>query len=114
MSSQVHSSPGRFSSGYETYLASQEDTRTGIYRERATALLTLLWIALCIGAGGGLAWLMTPWLNSLAPIMNAQFGPSPQVYRDISRASGLSAYGLLWFSMLLGLLMSGRLSRIWP
>jgi len=114
MSSQVHSSPGRFSAGYETYLASQEDTRTGIYRERATALLTLLWIALCIGAGGGLAWLMTPWLNSLAPIMNAQFGPSPQVYRDISRASGLSAYGLLWFSMLLGLLMSGRLSRIWP
>jgi predicted ferric reductase len=114
MSSQTHSRPGYFSAGYESYLASQEDSRTELYRDRASALLALLWTALCIGAGAGLAWLLTPWLNSLAPIMAAQFGPSPQVYRDISRASGLAAYGLLWLSMLLGLLMSGRLSRIWP
>jgi predicted ferric reductase len=114
MSSQTRNGPGYFSAGYDSYLASEEDSRTHVYRERASALVALLWTALCIGAGGGLAWLLTPWLNSLAPIMAAQFGPSPQVYRDISRASGLAAYGLLWLSMLLGLLMSGRLSRIWP
>lgn len=68
----------------------------------------------CAFAGGSLAWLLTPWLHTLGPIVDRQFGSAPEVFRDMSRASGIAAYGLLWLSMAFGLLISGRMSRVWP
>ncbi|HST03483.1 MAG TPA: ferric reductase-like transmembrane domain-containing protein [Chloroflexia bacterium] len=76
--------------------------------------LILLAELLCIVVGGGLAWLLTPWLQTLAPLIDRQFGAVPEVFRDVSRASGLAAYGLLWVSMVFGVLISGRMSRVWP
>ena len=76
--------------------------------------LILLAEFLCIVVGGGLAWLLTPWLQTLAPLIDRQFGAVPEVFRDVSRASGLAAYSLLWISMVFGVLISGRMSRVWP
>jgi predicted ferric reductase len=41
-------------------------------------------------------------------------GPDVKAYWYISRASAIIAYGLLWLSMVLGLLMTNKLARSWP
>jgi len=41
-------------------------------------------------------------------------GPSPKAYWYLARTSGLVAYALLWASVAMGLLISGRVSRVWP
>ena len=39
---------------------------------------------------------------------------APQTFWYISRASAFVAFGLLWLSMLAGLGITSRLSRVWP
>jgi predicted ferric reductase len=41
-------------------------------------------------------------------------GDSPKAYWFLSRGSALVAYGLLWSSMVFGLVITNRLARIWP
>jgi predicted ferric reductase len=41
-------------------------------------------------------------------------GSSPKAYWYLSRASGFVAYLLIWLSVVLGLLITGKLSRVWP
>src|SRR5439155_7548209 len=41
-------------------------------------------------------------------------GTAPQAYWYISRASAFVAFGLLWLSMLAGLGITSKLSRVWP
>lgn len=36
------------------------------------------------------------------------------VYWYLSRASGFAAFGLLWLSMVYGLLITNRMARVWP
>ncbi len=62
--------------------------------------------------GALLAILVLPvWLPALAGSLQ---GPTPKAYWYLSRASGLVAYGLLWLSMLMGLMITGRIARLWP
>jgi predicted ferric reductase len=51
------------------------------------------------------------WLPDLAASL---VGPSPKAYWYLSRASGFVAYLLIWLSVVLGLLITGKLSRLWP
>jgi hypothetical protein len=51
------------------------------------------------------------WLPGL---ISSVEGPAPKAYWYLSRSSGLVAYALLWQSMVLGLLMTNRLARLWP
>ncbi|HLW49214.1 MAG TPA: ferric reductase-like transmembrane domain-containing protein [bacterium] len=54
---------------------------------------------------------MHNWLALLAASLS---GPEPQAYWYLSRAAGLTAYGLLWLAIVLGLSLSNRLARVWP
>lgn len=41
-------------------------------------------------------------------------GPEPKGYWYLARTTGFVAYGLLWWSMALGLMITNRLARAWP
>jgi predicted ferric reductase len=67
-----------------------------------------------LGAGAGIcaALIILPaWLPGLSASLS---GPEPKAYWYLSRASALVAYGLLWLSMVCGLLMTSKLTRAWP
>lgn len=51
-------------------------------------------------------WLAGAW----ASLTSAQ----PKVFWYLSRSSAVVGFGLLWMSMVLGLTLSGRMTRIWP
>lgn len=75
-------------------------------------LSTLIGLLLSAIAGASLAILVLPyWLPALGESLR---GPAPKAYWYLSRASGLVAYGLLWLSMVLGLMLTGRIARLWP
>src|SRR5690349_11455487 len=68
----------------------------------------LFWKVLAVAGitAATLALLLTP---------RGAFGQvAPPDAWSITRASALVAYGLLWLSMLAGLSMTSRLSRLWP
>ncbi len=78
----------------------------------ALALESALLLLLGAAVGALLAAVVVPrWLPDLAASL---VGPSPRAYWYLSRASGFVAYLLLWLSVALGLLISGKLSRLWP
>lgn len=54
-------------------------------------------------------------LPTWAPSLSASLlGDEPKAYWYLSRSSAVAAYGLLWLSMIFGLLMTNRLARLWP
>lgn len=58
--------------------------------------------------GVGALWVWLPGLSaSLA-------GPAPKAYWYLARSSAFAAYGLLWLSMVSGLVLTNRLARLWP
>ncbi|WP_448591752.1 hypothetical protein [Thermoflexus hugenholtzii] len=76
------------------------------------ALSTMFGLLLSAVVGAFLAILVLPaWLPALAGSLQ---GPAPKAYWYLTRASGLVAYVLLWLSMVLGLLITGRVARLWP
>ena len=63
-------------------------------------------------AGGSVAVLMLPvWLPQISYTL---MGTTPRVFWYLGRSSAFVAFGLLWFSMLLGLMMTNKLARAWP
>lgn len=73
------------------------------------ALLTLL---LSAAAGAFAAAVVLPvWLPALSASL---LGPEPKAYWYLSRATAVVSFGLLWLSMVFGLLMTSKLSRAWP
>lgn len=73
-----------------------------------TLVLTLL--AVVVGAFAAVVALPA-WLPGLSLSL---LGSTPKVYWYLSRASALVAYGLLWVSMVLGVLITNKLARVWP
>lgn len=54
-------------------------------------------------------------LPTWAPNLSASLlGDEPKAYWYLSRSSAVVAYGLLWLSMIFGLLMTNRMARLWP
>jgi predicted ferric reductase len=80
-------------------------------RERAEALLLFVVVTCSISAGVALGMTAQGWLPGLK---DAMLGPSPTAYFQLSRSSGIAAYGLLWLSMMFGLLITNRLAKVWP
>lgn len=69
---------------------------------------------LLVGTVAGLlvaAVALPAWLPGLR---DSLLGAEPKAYWYLARSSALAAYGLLWLSMVFGLLMTGRLARVWP
>lgn len=76
------------------------------------ALLPLMMLLLAAAAGAVVAVLAMP---AILPGLNASLrGADPKAYWFLSRASAMVAYGLLWMSMVFGLMMGTRLSANWP
>jgi predicted ferric reductase len=81
--------------------------------DMAPAISPQLLLGLLLGTVvGALAVVALPaWMPGLsASLLSAE----PKAYWYLARSSALAAYGLLWLAMLFGLLMSGRLARLWP
>lgn len=71
-------------------------------------------VGLLLGTAAGAlaaAVALPAWLPGLSASL---LGAEPKAYWYLARSSALAAYGLLWLAMLFGLLMSGRLARLWP
>ncbi|MBI5879399.1 MAG: hypothetical protein HZB53_17260 [Chloroflexi bacterium] len=80
--------------------------------EPATTIDTALWLMLGAAAGALVAAVVLPaWMPSL---VSSLLGPEPKAYWYLSRASALVAYGLVWVSVALGLMVTNRMARIWP
>ncbi|MEW5873233.1 MAG: hypothetical protein AB1894_28495 [Chloroflexota bacterium] len=78
----------------------------------AASLQVLLLGAAAILAGTLFSAVILPrWLPGLTTSL---VGEAPKVYWYLSRSSALVAFGLLWASMAMGLLISNRLARGWP
>lgn len=76
------------------------------------AFSTLFGLLLSALVGIFLALLVLPhWLPALGESMR---GEAPKAYWYLSRASGLVAYVMLWLSVVLGLMITGRIARLWP
>jgi predicted ferric reductase len=68
--------------------------------------------AIAVVAGAALALVVIPaWLPVLG---TSVVGVEPKVYWYLSRASGLTAFVLLWLSMASGLIISNKMARVWP
>ncbi len=75
-------------------------------------LSTLVLLLAAIGLGAGAALLVLPtWVPGLGASLA---GPEPRAFWYLSRASAFVALGLSWLSMVLGLLMTNKLARVWP
>lgn len=71
-------------------------------------------IAVMVAGSVGLlvALIMLPsWAPTLAATL---LGPSPKAYWYLSRGLAFVALGLLWLSMVLGLLITDKMARLWP
>src|SRR5438105_3328161 len=67
-------------------------------------------VATFIGVAVALLTIPT-WVPSLG---SSLLGTEPKAYWYLSRASGLTAFVLLWISMASGLVISNKMARIWP
>jgi predicted ferric reductase len=82
--------------------------------EEAPVMSFPAFLLLLLAAAGGAAaavWILPGWLPALNDSLN---GSAPQVFWFLSRSSAFVAYTLLWLSMVLGLLISNKLARLWP
>lgn len=78
----------------------------------ATTLENALLILLGAALGALFAVVIAPrWLPGLAASLT---GPNPKAYWYLARGSGAVAYVLLWSSVALGLMITNKLSRVWP
>nr|AIA15787.1 Unknown Function [uncultured bacterium] len=72
-----------------------------------------LLVGFLAAAGGALlGGVVLPWL--LPNMVQSVLGPEPKAYWEVSRATALVGFGLLWVSMMSGLIIPNRLARIWP
>jgi predicted ferric reductase len=66
--------------------------------------------AVVIGAFAAIV-VLPSWLPALTTSLS---GESPKVYWHLSRSMAFVAFGLLWLSMVFGLLISSKLAPLWP
>jgi predicted ferric reductase len=67
-------------------------------------------MAVVIGAFAAIV-VLPSWLPALTASLS---GESPKVYWHLSRSMAFVAFGLLWLSIVFGLLISSKLSSLWP
>ena len=77
-----------------------------------STLAALVLIAAGVMVGTLAAVMVLPiWLPALSASIHAL---DPKAFWYLSRASGFAAFGLLWLSMVFGLLITNRMARLWP
>ncbi len=73
------------------------------------SLVSLL-MAIALGVLGAL--IFSP--SGIPPLAQSLIGASPKAYWYLSRGAAFVALGLLWISMILGLLITNKIARSWP
>lgn len=82
------------------------------FGEPAISLKNWLLIQLAIVVGTLSAAVILPtWLPGLSTSL---LGTAPKAFWFLSRGSAYVAYGLLWLSMALGLIITNKIARVWP
>ncbi len=82
------------------------------FGEPAISLKNWLLIQLAIVVGTLSAAVILPtWLPGLSTSL---LGTAPKAFWFLSRGSAYVAYGLLWLSMALGLIITNKIARLWP
>jgi predicted ferric reductase len=82
------------------------------YPDSSLSLQSFVWLVLAIGIGILTAVTVLPvWMPNLTTSL---LGPDPKAYWYLSRGSAFVALSLLWLSMVLGLLMTNKMARLWP
>jgi predicted ferric reductase len=82
------------------------------FGEPAISLKNWLLIQLAIVVGTLSAAVLLPaWLPALSTSL---LGTAPKAFWFLSRGSAFVAYGLLWLSMALGLIITNKIARVWP
>jgi predicted ferric reductase len=78
-----------------------------------TIPLSAALLALLATAAGTIGAILA--LESWLPALNQSLtGSSPQAFWDLARAGGIVGYVLLWLSIVLGLIVTNKMARIWP
>ena len=91
---------------------SMATTRDGLDQGEAVSFSALLTMLMGSLIGVALAVFIVPlWLPDLS---NSILSTQPKVYWYLSRSSAVVAYALLWLSMLFGLLITSKMSGLWP
>lgn len=81
-------------------------------RPKSTIIRFVLFLLLASFAG---AWIGVKTFPMYLPgIVQSLAGTDPKVYWYLSRAMAISSYGILWLSMILGLMLSSRMAKTWP
>ena len=81
-------------------------------RQTALGVGSLLSLLMAVGLGISAALIVLP---NWAPAMGGTLlGSNPKAYWYLSRGSAFVALGLLWISMILGLLITDKVARSWP
>ena len=89
-----------------------QENRIQEYPDTLLSVQSFLFVILAMGIGMLVALLVLPaWLPHLAASL---LGPDPKAYWYLSRGSAFVALSLLWLSMVLGLLVTNKIARIWP
>lgn len=70
----------------------------------------LLMLLAFAGGAFAAAVLLPAWLPGLSASL---VGDAPKAYWYLARATGVVAYLLLWFSMVLGMVVSNKMARLW-
>jgi predicted ferric reductase len=78
----------------------------------AMSFPTLAALLLASVAGAIAALILLP--AALPGLAGSLLGPEPKAYWYLARSSAWIAYLLLWLSMIFGLLITGRIARLWP
>ncbi len=50
----------------------------------------------------------------LPGLLDSFFGPAPKAFWYLARVAGLISYVLIWFSIVMGLLITNKFARAWP
>jgi predicted ferric reductase len=69
-------------------------------------------VILAAAVGVGLALLALPTVAEQLAV--SLISPEPKAYWYLSRASAFVAFGLLWISMLSGMIVTNRMAGLWP
>jgi len=82
------------------------------FNETSLDSQSLVTFLFAITAGVLAALILLPaWMPNLA---GSLFGDSPKAYWYLSRSTAFIAMALLWMSMALGMLITNKMSRLWP
>src|SRR5581483_644301 len=71
-------------------------------------------LLLLVGAALGALLAAVVALPALPALASSLLGSSPKAYWYLARAAGFVAYLLIWLSVVVGLLITGKLARLWP